>query len=291
MKFGVNRHTLATLVITVSLSAGLGAVAHAEDCPQEIPAASKDRRAVAKEWFSRAESAEAAGDQIGAVKAYQCSLKMVPHAFTAFNLGRLAERTGDLELALDAFNTYLKLSPEAADRADVEAKVQSLSAKMAAVRQEQRPEPAPPTPPEPTATAPTPPTTPVPDLKPPVTAEAPSENPASPASSHASIGPVPWIIGGVGAAALVTGIILNVSARGKMDDCRKLTDDRNYDAANSACDAAKPRAYASYALFGVTAAAAIAEAAFIVVHTGQTETHISLRFLPGGGTVSSRFTF
>src|SRR5262245_22937178 len=89
----------------------LSSVARAEDCPDRVPEGSRERRALAKDWFSRAEAADAANDPIAAVKAYQCSLKMVPHAFTAFNLGRLAERTGDLELAVDAFSTYVKLAP------------------------------------------------------------------------------------------------------------------------------------------------------------------------------------
>ena len=40
-------------------------------------------------------TAEAASDPVNALKAYQCSLKVVPHAFTAYNLARLAEKTGE----------------------------------------------------------------------------------------------------------------------------------------------------------------------------------------------------
>src|SRR6185295_14560682 len=99
----IRRFLPAALLVLVTTAVSVPA--RAEDCPDNIPTASRERRAQAKEWFSRAEAADAANDPIGAVKAYQCSLKMVPHAFTAFNLGRLAERTGDLELAVDAFST------------------------------------------------------------------------------------------------------------------------------------------------------------------------------------------
>src|SRR4051812_23325132 len=105
----------AALYLLILLGA---ASARAQDmtCPTEVPGSSTERRARAKEWFSRAEAAEAASDPIAAVKAYQCSLHMVPHAFTAFNLARLAEKTGDLELAIESYDAYLKLAPEAPDR-------------------------------------------------------------------------------------------------------------------------------------------------------------------------------
>jgi hypothetical protein len=101
------------------------------DCPTEIPAASSQRRALAKDWFSRGRgAAESASDPIGAVKAYQCSLRLVPHAVHRVQPGRLAERTGDLELAVESFNTYLKLSPEAQDKAEIEAKLAALNERI-----------------------------------------------------------------------------------------------------------------------------------------------------------------
>ena len=138
--------------------------------PHRDPAASSTRRALAKDWFSRAEAAEAASDPIGAVKAYQCSLRLVPHAFTAFNLGRLAERTGDLELAVEAFNTYLKLSPEAQDKAEIEAKLAALNERIRSLRTEQLPLPPPgtataPPVPDPSTSSPTS-SSPLPDLRP-----------------------------------------------------------------------------------------------------------------------------
>src|SRR5688500_12063017 len=175
------RHLPIALIL---LSLAIPAAALAHDCPTEIPASSRDRRARAKEWFGRAEAAESVSNPIAAAKAYQCSLRIVPHAFTAFNLGRLAERTGDLELALEAFNTYLQLAPEAQDRADIEARIAALNVRIAALRQDgtgtgTQPGTAgtPPTgplttPPGPDPTRTSPPTDQLPDLRPP-----PSENP------------------------------------------------------------------------------------------------------------------
>ena len=173
----MNRMTLPALLLRGTLC-GLALLAPATvwaqttptDCPTEIPAASSTRRALAKDWFSRAEAAEAASDPIGAVKAYQCSLRLVPHAFTAFNLGRLAERTGDLELAVESFNTYLKLSPEAQDKTEIEAKLAALNERIRSLRTEQLPLPPPgtataPPVPDPNTSSPTT-SSPLPDLRP-----------------------------------------------------------------------------------------------------------------------------
>ena len=178
--------------------------ARAEDCPDKVPAASRERRALAKDWFSRAESADAANDPIGALKAYQCSLKMVPHAFTAFNLGRLAERTGDLELAVEAFNTYLKLAPEAPDRTQIRSQDRGAGRHdRGAAGRASRPTGRGAAPAKPPISEP-----PL-DLKP----APPAEPNADRSARHHTrdVQPslttlAPWIIGGVGVAALAAGI-------------------------------------------------------------------------------------
>jgi tetratricopeptide (TPR) repeat protein len=279
------------------------------DCPTEIPAASAQRRALAKDWFSRAESAEAANDPIGAVKAYQCSLRLVPHAFTAFNLGRLAERTGDLELAVESFNTYLKLSPEAQDKTDIEAKLASLNERIRSLRTEQLPIPPPGTATatpgtEPVATGPGS-SSPLPDLRP----ADPGPRPGADATAVAEqpgegpvITPTMWAIGGVGVAALAGGIFLNLAARSKMDRCNELAEMKPpvpVETALEQCDAAKPRAYGSYALFGVAAAAAAADVVLFVLGQQQSQESqtaarlrsVSIAPTSGGAVVGGNFRF
>jgi hypothetical protein len=267
------------------------------DCPTEIPAASSQRRALAKDWFSRAEAAESASDPIGAVKAYQCSLRLVPHAFTAFNLGRLAERTGDLELAVESFNTYLKLSPEAQDKAEIETKLAALNERIRSLRTEQLPLPPPGTPTGPAVTDPATSgttTTPLPDVRPgdstpgsgadaTAVADKPGDGP--------TITPVMWAVGGVGVAALAGGIFLNLGARSKMDKCHDLAETAPI-AALEQCDAAKPRAYGSYALFGVAAAAAAADAVlFVLGQRDSGERSVSIVPTSGGAVVGTHFRF
>jgi hypothetical protein len=104
---------------------------------------------------------------------------------------------------------------------------------------------------------------------------------------------VPWIVGGVGVAALAGGLVLNLSARSKMNECFDLADKKQ--SYESVCDAAKPRAYASYALFGVAAAAAVTDAIliFVVQKDGSqgNERHLSAAPLPGGAAVYGHFRF
>lgn len=281
-------------------------LAMAQDCPTEIPSNSRDRRALAKDWFGRAEAAETANSPIAAVKAYQCSLRIVPHAFTAFNLGRLAERTGDLEMALEAFNTYLQLAPEAQDRPDIEARIAALNVRIAALRQDPggatagntgnntgtvTPAPGP----DVTRSTPSDPL-PLPDVRPTTPSETPPGLVETAAARDEGTGrklhPGVWVASGVGVAALVGGVVLNLSARGKMDDCHQLAGEGQIDAADKACKAARPRAFTSYALFGVTAAAAVADAVFIWMSMQEPESpRMTLNVRPDGASVGAYLRF
>jgi tetratricopeptide (TPR) repeat protein len=278
------------LLVTAIAGAALPAVARAEDCPENVPNSSRERRAIAKDWFSRAEAADAGGDPIGAVRAYQCSLKMVPHAFTAFNLGRLAERTGDLELAVDAFNTYIKLAPEAPDRKEIEEKVARIGERINKLREEQTQAATPAVPPPPKPTTPEPPL----EVKTPPPTETLLVTPDQHDESSSAVKVAPWIVGGVGVAALAGGLLLNFAARGKMEDCRAQAN--RGESFESTCDAAKPLAYGSYALFGVAAAAAVTDALLLTVFhkdggSEGAERRLSAAPLPGGAAVYGRFRF
>ncbi len=269
--------------------------AQTETCPTDIPAASQERRARAKEWFGRAEAAESAGEPIAAVKAYQCSLRMVPHAFTAFNLARLAEKTGDLELAAESYDAYLKLAPEAPDRAVVSGKIKILSDRIAELRRSQVPDPPPPdplpaegTPPVgqgPTVTSEPPTDLPLPPPSPPDTESPPGL--AETRRPH----PAVYVLGGVAVGALTGGVMLNLGARTKMDECRRLAREGQSQAAGTACDAARPRAYASYILLGVAGATAVADAILLLMSTRPSENRITLVPLPDGATFLARLKF
>jgi hypothetical protein len=246
-------------------------MALAADCPSSPP--DKDRRALARDWFSRAQAAETAGDDVAAVKAYSCSFEMLPHASTAYNLARAAERTGDLQLALSAHGDYLTLKPNAADRADVEARIISIKGRIAAGTA------------SPAASTTAPPLAPRPAPAPAPTIESDAQ-PHHRLSLMARMGTTEWVIAGVGAAALVSGVVFNIGARAQMSDCRDMARANNIVGARDACDRASPFAYTSYALLGAAVAAAIADGVLIWTKPAPNST-MSMVPLPGGGMLAA----
>src|SRR5262245_2307624 len=128
------RVVAACLVLCLLSPAGRALAA--ETCPDVPEEDTTARRAMAKDWFAKAEEAESAGDRQLAARRYACSLKLVPHPSTAYNLGTAAEKSGDLSMAVDAFKMYLNLAPDAADRALVQARIARLEAKLAELRQQ-----------------------------------------------------------------------------------------------------------------------------------------------------------
>ena len=289
-----------TAILFAVLLLGPSAVQAAE-CPASSPEDPQERRKLAKEWFGLAEAAESAANDAEATRAYACSYKMVAHPFTAFNLGRVAERSGNNELALKMFKAYLTLKPDAADTDDVKVRIRGIEEKIAAAESGSSNEggaeatPDKPAEPEPEVLTPPPPP------PPPAVTKRPEPEPERPISRTPE-----WVVGGVAAATLVTGIILNVEARNKMSNCQ--TDATRTDAngnpnrlgaANSECEAARPLAYWSYAMFSLTAAAAVTDALLLLLrnHGGGSssgsgdEASVGFAPLPGGGALTARGRF
>jgi tetratricopeptide (TPR) repeat protein len=273
------------------LTALSASAVHAAECPASPPDQPKERRGLAKEWFARAEAAENAGKDVEAVRAYSCSMRMTAHPFTAYNLGRVAERSGDVELALKSYQAYLTLKPDAADRDEVQAKIQDLGAKIKEVKEiaggEEPPTAEPPLveekPSGPVAPPEETPVEPVAPESPPRVTEPAGE---SRGSSHV----LEWVVGGASVAALATGIIMNIVARKDMDTCN------NKGAPDPACDTAKTTAYTSYALFGIAGAAAAVEGVLFYRlwssgDNSSDDTSVGLGWIPGGLSLSARGRF
>ena len=267
---------LAT-VLAVLLSAG---PALAEECPDAISEDSGVRRQQAKKWFTKGEDAIKFNDDLVALKAYQCSLKFVPHGFTAFNIAQIAERVGDLELAIASYNQYLLLVPDAKDADDINRKIDGLKERLARVKQQERAAKAP---------RPAPAAAPRPVEPPPMVAPAnPGSNQTGSTAEVASTdssGPTyrtyAWISYGGAAALILGGVITNVMSRSKMDTCRQKYSQDDRVGADSACGDAKPLAYTSYVLFGLGGAAAALGTFFVLRPTDSTE--VAMAPLPEGG--------
>jgi tetratricopeptide (TPR) repeat protein len=279
---------LRLLVMSLALTAvGLAAgVSEAASCPTSVPAEASERRALARDWFREGETADRLKDDLTAIRAYRCSMKMVPHAFTAYNLALVAERAGDLDLALDSYRQYLALRPLADDRAQLEQRMQLLEQRIAAARDGQPAasagaQPAPTAEPERSAAL--------------LPGEPSSERPASlPVPSEDSargpgLGKGGWIVAGVGAASLVAGVAFNMIARSRMSECRSLADGDDVSAARQVCQSAKPYAYGSYALIAGAGVAAVVDLALLWKH--RTDERLAVIPLSGGAAValSGRF--
>jgi hypothetical protein len=230
----------------------------AETCPD--PGSDDDpaqRRVRAKEWFAKAEAAEGAGDMQTAVRDYACSLKQVPHPSTAYDLGAAAEKAGDPSMAVYAFKVYLELASDAPDRAEVEARVARLEAQVEELRRRLEARTAETERPPALPVTPAPPPGAAPGVQPPPVAGA-----GGPAERPPPVRRRPYTLAGGlalggGAAALAGGITLNLMARQKMTDCYRLAAQGAPNALDQ-CNAARPLAYTSYALFGAAAALAVA---------------------------------
>jgi predicted RNA-binding protein with TRAM domain len=271
---------LATALAAV-LSAG---PVLAEECPEEVPEGSVDRRTLAKKWFTIGEEATRINDDVAALKAYQCSLKFIPHAFTAFNIAQISERVGDLELAVASYNQYLILAPDAKDGDEVRLKVDALKQRLGRVKRQTKTA----RPVEPVAPAPV---EPVPVEPPPV---APDEGaggsgqPTEAVSERHSRGPNyrtwAWVSYGGAAAFLVGAIVTNRLAQSKMDTCNSLfkwEDPSTRSPAESACADASALAYTSYVFFGVAGVAAAVGTVFVLRPTEDSE--VAMTPLPEGG--------
>jgi len=277
---------LALAAIAVFLTASS---VRAEDCPSDIPEDSGIRRVQAKKWFSKGQTASNEGDDVAALKAYQCSLRYVPHGFTAYNIAQIAERIGDLEVAIASYGQYLLLVPDAKDAQEVNEKTIALKERLARARQKEK---------EITATSPiggaAPPSmrgsqgqrsTPPPaggtvsggqDTK-------PSGSVVEEKSTATNYRMAAWIVYGGAGAALVAGLVTNLLARSKMDTCNSLykKDPNNLSPAEAACSDAKPLAYTSYVFFGLGAAAAVVGTVLVLRPTESSE--VGMNLLPEGG--------
>lgn len=246
----------AVLLLTAFVLASGPILARAETCPEVPDEEVALRRSMAKEWFAKAEEAEAGGDRQGAIRRYACSLGLAPHPSTAYNLGTVAEKSGDLSMAVDGFRTYLKLAPEATDRPAIEARIVALEAKISELRKQIGPKTAPETPTQAAAV----PASAAPAPAVPTATSVPAATPPDGARGRHRAG---WITGAGSVALLGTGIVFNLVARSKMSTCFS-----QYKAgtpgALDRCDEARPFAYGSYALFGVAAAAGIVGAALLL---------------------------
>lgn len=266
---------VARVLIAALLALG-PAIARAQSCAE--PSSPKEARPLAREWFARGQKAQEAGDETEAVRAYACSMRIYAHAFTAYNLAKAAEKSGDLQLAIDNYRRYLELASNPKDKDDVEQTISLLEERLAKVKSElNRPAPV---------VSPAPP----PQPPPLVSRRSPPLPPAAPPASGPRYRPAAWTALALGTVAGGAAIALNVSARARVDDCHTRFQRGDPKYADS-CGAAKPLAYSSYALFAVGGVALATSVALFVAGRAPSGPEVAVAPAEGGVAVlvASRF--
>lgn len=119
---------LALAILCAAHAAALAQPAPAPTAPaqrKQAPTADKFTKA-AGEAFAEAVAADEKGDLRTALASYQKAFLIAPHPSTMFNIADVQRRLALISGAIKSYETYLALSPQAKDRAAVEAIVAKL---------------------------------------------------------------------------------------------------------------------------------------------------------------------
>jgi tetratricopeptide (TPR) repeat protein len=114
MTFGAFRYWVGLAIVATTLS--LAQVAYADD---------------AKDLFQRGAAAYREGQYEKAISLFREAYRQHPYPELVYNTGQAYEKLGDTPRALESFREYLRLSPDASDRATVEKRIQALEQRLA----------------------------------------------------------------------------------------------------------------------------------------------------------------
>jgi hypothetical protein len=190
-------------------------------------ARAQPHKAEARELYQRAMRHYELGEFAVAIDEFKRAYEISAAPGLLFNLGQVYRMKKDYPQALHFYRTYLRLQPNASNRAIVESLIAELQASVTERQRTARP-PPPPEPTTPTTTTPVaPPPPPVVTTAPPPPATTPATTPPPPVLPPVAVAPRPtrwrlelWL-GGAGAAlglgTLATGIALGVRANSDAD--------------------------------------------------------------------------
>jgi tetratricopeptide (TPR) repeat protein len=91
-----------------------------------IPSGDEARRDEARQNFQHGQELFEARDYRAAMATFECSFRNVPHHSTLYNIARAAEFAGEFQQALEAWRGYLRMNPNAEDRAEIEDRIRGL---------------------------------------------------------------------------------------------------------------------------------------------------------------------
>lgn len=270
--------TLGPLVLALLL-AGLASLGPAP--------ANADDLAQARRHFAEGERRFAAGDWARAFEAYEAAYEAAPLADLLFNMGQCQRKLGNAGGALELFRRFLDSGPPAEQRALVMDLVRELEAQEPQVAPE--PPSAEPEPPPPMDAHPAPPEPRETTVTRPPARELPPREPASGGPTAAF-----WVVGGAGAAALITTGVLTVLAEAGRSQFLDRIDAGDPEGADELVDGTDALYLARNVTAIVSAVALVGAAVLLLVGPGSDAARdehgrgsmaFDARLLPGGAIV------
>ncbi|HEX7480369.1 MAG TPA: tetratricopeptide repeat protein [Polyangiales bacterium] len=93
-----------------------------------VPGPTPEAKEAARAAYGRGQAAFSAGNFDEAASAFEAAYKAVPNPIVLLSISESRAKLGQIDLAIAALQKYLEVRADAPDRADVEGKLQALSA-------------------------------------------------------------------------------------------------------------------------------------------------------------------
>lgn len=223
---------LKNLVLAALLAAS--ATAAAQPAPRPAPTSNQtddQKRAEGKALYEQGLSYYNLGEFDQAIAAFRKSYELTQAPGLLFNIAQAFRLKKDYEQATYFYSTYLRLQPDAANRADVEARLAEMQQALEDQKKLEKKPPIGTISPEGTPSTTTPRTTvttPPPTVtSPPVvttpsmpSGESPHDDVAPPGKSLKTAG---YVTAGTGAAIVITGLVFGSMAKSAETDLNKLS--------------------------------------------------------------------
>jgi tetratricopeptide (TPR) repeat protein len=100
--------------------------------PAAAPANGDAAMEQAKQHFETGRNAYNAGDYVSAIREFKAAEQLRPSPILDYNIGLANEKLGKRRVALKYYKRYLEIQPNASNKAEVEGKISTLEADIAA---------------------------------------------------------------------------------------------------------------------------------------------------------------
>jgi tetratricopeptide (TPR) repeat protein len=208
--------------IVLAALLGLSVTARAQPTPQPAPV-DDNKKAEAKSLYEQGLSHYNLGEFDEAIKSFRAAYAIEPAPGLLFNIAQSFRLKKDYEQATYFYQTYLRLKPDAPNRADVEARLQEMQEALADQKKMEKAPPMGTLPPEggaTTTTTTTTTTTPTGTTGTTPVDKTPVDTETGPNQTLVTAG---YATAGAGAALVITGLVFGSMAKGAESDLNKLS--------------------------------------------------------------------